>query len=176
LREKPEAHVERSRYVILPLGIAACVNLLLACTASEHDPAWRHKQELLMAEAVLLDLAEKPAESPEGARATVCIGVGENVGTSAQDPEPALLVAVRRTRTQALPASGCEMKGTLVRKGTVQSAVLLGVGRFEWKANDFVSVVGWRYVSPVAAAQWRYTLSFSDGRWAVDTSKLLSIS
>ena len=160
----------------LRLGIAACLALIGACRSSGHDAAWRHTQELLIAEAVLHDLAEMPAESYDDVRTTFCIGVGENVGTSAQDPDPSLLEALKRRRSSVFPASACEMRRTLVRKESSDRAVLLGVGRLEWKSDEFVRVVGWRFVSPVAAAQWTYTLTLSQGRWTVDTSQLVSIS
>ena len=102
---------------------------------------------------VLQDLAEMPGESSDDRRTIFCVGVGEQLGTSANDPDPALLEGLRRKQASVLPASACEMKGTLVRKGTSEDAVLLGGGRAEWKEDTFVRVVGWRFVSPVNAGE-----------------------
>jgi len=49
--------------VTQPLEVAACLSLVLACTASGQRASWRHDQELLIVEAVLLDLAEMPPMS-----------------------------------------------------------------------------------------------------------------
>jgi len=175
-RGRPERGLRRSRPVTQPLEVAACLSLVLACTASGQRASWRHDQELLIVEAVLLDLAEMPPMSDGDLRTVFCVGVGENIGTSAQDPEPALLEALRRKRANVLPASSCEMKRTLMRRGGSEHAILLGVGQLEWKSDGFVHVVGWRFVSPAAAAEYAYTLSLSQGRWTVDTCKLISFA
>src|SRR5258708_3571191 len=63
LRKRSEVRGWHRRDAMLWLGIALNVNLLLAC-ANQHDAAWRHDQELRIAEVVLLDLAEKPSQGP----------------------------------------------------------------------------------------------------------------
>src|SRR2546427_12401542 len=108
LRDRPRRGVKGSRHVVLPLGITVGLTLLWACRSSEHDAAWRHGQERLIAEAVLHDLAEMPALSHNDVRATFCVGVGENLGTSAQDPDPALLEPLGRGRAGVFPGSVAE--------------------------------------------------------------------
>jgi hypothetical protein len=66
------------------------------------DAAWRQEQRLRIAEAVLQDLAEMPPLSYNDVRATFCVG-GENIGISAQDPDPALLEALPSPAGERFP-------------------------------------------------------------------------
>ena len=156
-----------------PRGFIVCLTLLAACRSLPHDAVWREQQRLPIAEAVLQDLSQIPPLSENDLRTTLCIDLADQVGKVNRDPIPALLADLRRSGVNAFPTSACEVRGTLMRRDSPEYAILLGVGNLEWKEDDFVRVIGWRWVSPVAADEWAYTLSFSQGRWTVDTARIV---
>lgn len=169
--------MKAAQYVVALPVITLCATLTIRCHVDgsrESNHNWRAAQENAVAEAVLADLADMPPETVGDVRPAVCVGIGENVGTSARDPDAALLRALKARRPQTFSASECEMKGTLERKVTGEKAVLVGLGRVGWKADGFVQVRAWRFVSPVSATQWDYSLSYTGGKWVVDTAKRVS--
>jgi hypothetical protein len=86
------------------------------------------------------------------------------------DPTAALLARLGAAGRAVVPASACELsKVGLVVRDTGRRAVLIAVGVPEWISSDFVKMQGAWCLGPLYATGSRYTVSFTAGRWSVDT-------
>jgi hypothetical protein len=157
------------------LGYLVIALICQVCHSGSVGPraaADRQAQEQSIASSVLVDLASmRPMNENDVPRDVYCIGLGGALGLSAPDPDPSLLGSVRAQLPSAVRMSECELRNTVARKGSSQYAVAVGVSRIDWKSPEFVHVLAWRFVSPVAAEEWNYTVSLSNGRWAVDAAR-----
>jgi len=162
-----------SLLVLVSLGL-----ILAGCAASSRGAEWREEQQRTgIVRAVLDDLAEMPPDKLDDSGRVICVAIGEDLGRPTRDPAPGVVHALRARRSAVFPVSECDGGPEGVRhKGDGAKAMLLGVGSPEWKDDEFVRVRGWRYLGPFAGTTWTYTLSWSQDKWDVVTTKVEKIS
>jgi hypothetical protein len=144
---------------------------LCACSPAERSPAWRSEQELLIAKAVLMDLAALPPDphDPEFTPKSFCVFVGVDEKRY-YDPPAGLLEMLSPPLEEARPFSRCLMKDwVVVEDGTSTRVAAIGVIGVEWETDSFVRAEGSRAIGPTAGASWKYTLSHTSDGWVVDT-------
>ena len=108
--------------------------LSVACTSGSTPPEWRRDQELLIAAAVLLDVAQG-TEVLRGDSATdMCLSVGEAFHAPRQEPDSRLVAMVNEKMARVYPLSQCEVTAEgVTRVLTGSKAVLLGVAPPVWR-------------------------------------------
>lgn len=153
-------------------GLVAVTVLSVACSATSHPAGWYANQELVIASAVLQDVAEDLPKMYSGPKGLFCICSGNDLEGAPKEPTRGLVPMLREQGLQAYPLSECDVTTTHVKhRATGQDGILLGVGAPEWRGTDFVRVKAWWFASGLTARSWLYTVARSDGAWKVMTAK-----
>ena len=128
---------------------------------------WRQQQEFLIAVEVLYDLTTRAPDPHDRrlVRDSYCVFVSAG-HTRPSDPPAAILAALRSRVPRVHPASECDSWDI---RSSGEAAARIGVSSFQWKADDFVRVEGWRTIGELAGGGWIYTLSLTADGWKVDT-------
>jgi hypothetical protein len=66
--------------------------------------------------------------------------------------------------------------GSAVHRPTGRPAVVVGVAKPEWVSKDFVRIQGGWIYSDFGAVGRRFTVSLHEGRWLIDTERVLWVA
>jgi hypothetical protein len=155
-------------------ALAATVAALSAIGREPVDDAVR-----LAALEAVLSHADGPRRHPE---LVVCVEVdtGRELLRSPgrpEDPSSDLLRAVQSIRRFARPQSECEHTAEGVRhRPSGSEAVIVGVAVPQRVSDDFYRAEAFWFYDGFGSVGWKYTVSLEDGKWRVDTEKMLWIS
>jgi hypothetical protein len=150
------------RVVPLVLGLGA----LAGCFKTA---AWRGDQEVLIAEAIVLDIVSTPIEDEDERPGPMAYCVfGRSDARGRDDPAPTLVSQLRAHGVKAYPVSQCT--GWRVAP-TGAAAHVVGILSLEWKDDSFVRAEAAESCGRLCGGTRFYLLSRDRAGWTVDTAR-----
>ena len=132
--------------------------------------------------AALQDVLNHPDGPRNHPELVVCVEVetGQEIlkgpGRSG-NPSSTLLRGVRGSSRTVVPQSECERTRDGVRhRRSGAPAVIIGVSAPRCVAEEFCRIEAFWFYDGLSSVGLLYTVSFDEGRWTVDTEKMLWIS